>query len=64
MLKNEDRLRELGFFRLVKRSLKGGLTTMFQCLKGIYKEDGDSPFTKSHMAEAGVKVYKLFLGRF
>lgn len=63
-LPHEERLREPGLFSLEKRRLRGDLITMFQYLKGGYKEDGDSLFTRSHMEKTRADGYKLILGRF
>ena len=40
-LSYEDRLGELGLFRMEKRKLQGDLKVDFQCLKGGFKKEGD-----------------------
>ncbi|PKU49449.1 hypothetical protein llap_314 [Limosa lapponica baueri] len=58
------RLRELGLFSFERRRLREDIITMFQYLKGGYKEDGDSLFTRGHMEKTRGNGYKLLLGRF
>ena len=60
----EERLRELSLFSLEKRWLRENLITMFQCLKGVSKEDGHSLFTRIHMEKTRGDRYKLLLGTF
>lgn len=40
----EDRMRELGVFSSEKRRLPGDLVVVFQCLKVVYRKDGEGFF--------------------
>ena len=60
----EDRPGELGLFTLERRRLRGDLITMYQYLRGSYKDGGDSLFTGSHMEGTRWDGHRLFLGRF
>ncbi|KAK4808533.1 hypothetical protein QYF61_009836 [Mycteria americana] len=55
----EERRNELGLFSLEKRRLRGNLITACQYLKGGYKKDRDSVFTRSHMEKTRGSRYKL-----
>ncbi|PKU47851.1 hypothetical protein llap_1831 [Limosa lapponica baueri] len=45
-LSYEDRLREVGFFSLEKRRLRGALLAAFQYLKGTYTKDEEGLFVR------------------
>ena len=52
----EETLKTRGLFCLQKKRLRRELLTVFQYLKGNYKEDGGSLFTRSHMEKTRVQV--------
>ena len=43
---HQDRLRELSWFSLEKRKLRGELIAAFQYLKGAYKQEGSKLFRR------------------
>jgi len=55
----EERLRELGLFRLEQRRLWGDLITAFQYLKGTYKKDGDKHFSRACCNRTRASGFKL-----
>jgi len=60
----EDRLRELGLFRLEKRRLQGDLTAAFQYLKGAYRKDGENICSRACCNRTRSNGFKLREGRF
>lgn len=51
-------LKELGLFRLGKKSLRGGLM-VFQYLKDSYRGGGGTPFTRTHSGRTRSNRYKM-----
>lgn len=58
----EESLKEV--FSPQRQGGSGDLTTIFQYLKGGYKEDGGSPITRSHMEKTWGNGSKLHWERF
>jgi len=61
-LSYEERLRELGLFRVEKRRLQGNLTVAFQYLQRAYKKDGDKLFSSTCCHRTRGKGFKLNKG--
>ncbi|KFQ13808.1 hypothetical protein N330_12635, partial [Leptosomus discolor] len=60
----EDRLRELGWFILEKRRLRGDLIEAFQYLRGAYRKGGEALFTRAQSDRTSGGGFKLKMGRF
>ena len=55
----EDRLRDLGLFRLEKRRLQEDLMAAFQYLMGAYKKAGEGLFTRACSGRTRGNGFKL-----
>jgi len=60
----EERVRELGLFRLEKRRLQGDLNAAFQYLNGVYRKDRGNIFSKACCDRTRSNGFKLSEGRF
>ena len=60
----EEKLREVGLFRLENRRLQGDLIVSFQYLKGAYKKYGDRLFSRACSDRARCSSFKPKEGRF
>ncbi|PKU47852.1 hypothetical protein llap_1832 [Limosa lapponica baueri] len=63
-LSYEDRLREVGFFSLEKRRLRGALLAAFQYLKGTYTKDEEGLFVRKRSDKMRGNGFKLKEGKF
>ena len=60
----QERLGELGLFRLEKRRLWGDLREVFQNFMGAYRKDGEGLLTRSWRDRTRSDDFKLKGGRF